>query len=113
MKLVLTNAEARALIQYFYNLNPTSTCVVDSVEIGDFVKSSGHLELLEKVRACLKADNTNRIACIKELRTLIPGLGLADAKYLLERSNHTALAYFAEKGTLIGYADAYPWRGSY
>lgn len=113
MKLILTNAEARVLIQYFYNLTPTSTCVVDSVEIGDFINPTGQLKHLEDVRACLKADNSNRIECIKKLRTLIPGLGLADAKYLLERSNHTALAYFAIHGTLIGYSNAYPSNGNY
>lgn len=46
----------------------------------------------------------NKIPAIKMMRELIPGLGLADAKYIVEANAETVLTHFNARQTLIGYA---------
>lgn len=49
--------------------------------------------------------NTNKIAAIKSIRTRIRGLGLVDAKYVIESDPALVLVYFSRSNTLNGISN--------
>ena len=58
-----------------------------------------------KYREVLAQWPENHIKCVKLLREKIPGLGLADAVFILQSSHTRIEEHFKQYGTLIGFAD--------
>ena len=61
----------------------------------------GEVEIFTKIRN--QVTPANRIECIKKLRSAIPGLGLADAKYATEHDLKNVITFIRKNGTLVGY----------
>lgn len=113
MKITYTYAEATATLRAEIlrthvlpkNL-PYNTITVDiAPETTPAAAPMHHLSAYAKV-----VDNygnsrffDNKIPAIKMMRELIPGLGLAEAKYLVESNAESVLKHFNDRQTLVGY----------
>jgi ribosomal protein L7/L12 len=100
MKITLTKAELLTLIQSTFSGRITDVEVASEPVQPEQSNQPGEAMIFADV--LYKYTPTNKIACIKELRTRIPGLGLADAKYALEYPTDATI-YLIGRRTLIGF----------
>jgi ribosomal protein L7/L12 len=103
MKITLTKAELLTLIQSTFSGRITDVEVASEPEQSEQPEQANQPgEAMIFADVLYKYTPTNKIACIKELRTRIPGLGLADAKYALEYPIDATI-YLIGRRTLIGF----------
>lgn len=78
MKIIVTKAEVAALVRKTFNLDAAV-----EVEILDISIPPDALRVINAVKA-LRYKTDQKIQSIKTIRDGMPGLGLADAKYIVE-----------------------------
>mgnify|MGYP001562927886 CR=1 FL=1 len=101
MKITLTQDEAALIIANKYNTNTAAVEIVMNTTptpLGmNYVET-----ILRIVRQKFPNtyQNTQKIAAIKELRTMVPGLGLAEAKGAVERP-YEAIDYYLRNNKVM------------
>jgi ribosomal protein L7/L12 len=86
MKLTISISEVKALVSKTLNLPADVMIDIVDVDTGDFDRARA---ILQEVGPKAK-DPSKKIAAIKQLRTLVPGLGLIDAKFIVENWDKVA-----------------------
>lgn len=109
MKIIYTTSEATTALTRHHATatfpNTVVEIVPDSQPVDTVGRGMNHLEAYATIIGTYGESrfSNNKIAAIKKLRELINGLGLAEAKYIIEATPSNVLSYYYRNNELHGY----------